>query len=81
MSFSPAAVANLPTMVGHCYRVSGVAKRRGGGQYLSSETRNPASLELATRPRGFESFFVLNSTEHEIYHAHKINVNMLTVEL
>ena len=67
-------------MVRHCYTVSGVAKR-SGGQYLSSETRNPASLELATRPRGFKSFFVLNSTEHEIYHAYKINVNMLTVEL
>ena len=26
---------------------------------------------FTTRPRGYKAFFMLNSGEHEIYHAHK----------
>ena len=28
-------------------------------------------LSLKTRPRGYKTFFVLNSVEHEILNAHK----------
>ena len=27
--------------------------------------------DFLTRPRGYKTFFMLNSTDHEIYHAHK----------
>ena len=29
-----------------------------------------------TRPLGYKTFSMLNSAEHEIYHAHKVNVKM-----
>ena len=44
--------------------------------FLAHRTRRTFSkvvsdLSLLTRPRGYKTFFVLNSTEHEILNAHK----------
>ena len=34
---------------------------------------NALSINLYTRPRGYKTFFMLNSVEHEILEAHKYN--------
>ena len=38
---------------------------------LESQTELPYSRTGCTRPRGYKTFFVLNSVEHEILNAHK----------
>ena len=44
---------------------------RGGGENMADFLclkENPFTL---TRPRGYKTFFMLNSVEHEIFPAHK----------
>ena len=38
---------------------------------MCTTSKENMSLQLVTEPRGYNYFFMLNSIEHEIYHAHK----------
>ena len=46
----------------------------------ASRVGNP--LDYQSRPRGYETFFMINSTEYEIFHAHNVkiptNIGILT---